>query len=38
VFVVDAGGTVRHAHRAVAGLRFRPVDELVAAVAAATAG
>lgn len=35
VFVVDAGGVVRHAHRAVAGLGFRPTDELVAAVAAA---
>jgi thioredoxin-dependent peroxiredoxin len=35
IFVVDAGGVVRHAHRAVAGLWFRPTDELVAAVAAA---
>lgn len=35
VFVVDAGGVVRHAHRAVAGLGFRPTDELVAAVDAA---
>ncbi|HET9609510.1 MAG TPA: peroxiredoxin [Acidimicrobiales bacterium] len=35
VFVVDAGGVVRHAHRAVAGLGFRPTDELIAAVAAA---
>lgn len=35
VFVVDAVGVVRHAHRAVAGLGFRPTDELVAAVAAA---
>ena len=35
VFVVDAAGVVRHAHRAVAGLGFRPTDELVAAVAAA---
>lgn len=35
IFVIDAGGVVRHAHRAVAGLWFRPTDELVAAVAAA---
>jgi peroxiredoxin Q/BCP len=35
IFVVDGGGVVRHAHRAVAGLSFRPTDELVAAVAAA---
>lgn len=37
-FVVDSEGIVRYAHRAVAGLTFRPTDELVAAVrAAATA-
>jgi peroxiredoxin Q/BCP len=35
IFVVDGAGVVRHAHRAVAGLGFRPTDELVAAVAAA---
>jgi thioredoxin-dependent peroxiredoxin len=35
IFVIDAAGIVRHAHRAVAGLWFRPTDELVAAVAAA---
>jgi thioredoxin-dependent peroxiredoxin len=29
VFVVDGGGVVRFAHRAIAGLTFRPVDELV---------
>lgn len=29
VFVVDADGTIRYAHRAIAGLSFRPVDELV---------
>ena len=34
IFVVDAGGVIRHAHRAVAGLGFRPTDELVAAVTA----
>jgi peroxiredoxin Q/BCP len=32
IFVVDGGGTVRYAHRAVAGLWFRPTDELVEAV------
>jgi peroxiredoxin Q/BCP len=35
-FVVDATGTVRYAHRAVAGLTFRSTDELVAAVEAAS--
>jgi thioredoxin-dependent peroxiredoxin len=33
VFLVDAEGVVRYRHRAVAGLSFRPTDELVAAVA-----
>ena len=37
VFVVDAGGTVAYSHRAIAGLTFRPSDELVAAVEAAKA-
>ena len=32
VFVVDADGIVRYAHRAIAGLTFRPVDELVAEI------
>ena len=36
VFVVDAAGVVRYAHRAIAGLTFRPVDELIAAVKAAS--
>lgn len=31
-FVIDGGGVVRYAHRAVAGLTFRPTEELVAAV------
>lgn len=35
VFVVDGQGVVRYAHRAIAGLTFRPVEELVAAVEAA---
>ena len=29
VFIVDAAGTVRYAHRAIAGLTFRPVGELI---------
>lgn len=32
VFVVDAKGVIRYAHRAIAGLTYRPVSELVAAV------
>ena len=32
VFVVDAEGVVRYAHRAIAGLTFRPVEELIKAV------
>ena len=35
VFVVDGEGTIRYAHRAMAGLTYRRSDELVAAVAAA---
>ncbi len=35
VFVVDSDGVIRYAHRAIAGLTFRPVDELIAAVEAA---
>lgn len=34
VFVVDGEGIIRYAHRAIAGLTFRPVEELVAAVEA----
>lgn len=37
VFVVDAGGVVRYAHRALSGLTFKPTAELVAAVEAAGA-
>ena len=36
VFVIDASGTVRYAHRSTAGLTFRPTEELLAAVEAAT--
>ena len=36
VFVIDAEGTVRYAHRAVAGLTFRSTKELVEAVKAAS--
>lgn len=35
VFVIDARGIVRYAHRAIAGLTFRPVEELVGAIRAA---
>jgi len=35
VFVVDAEGVVRYAHRAIAGLTYRPVSELIDAVKAA---
>lgn len=35
VFVVDAEGVVRYAHRAIAGLTYRPASELVDAVKAA---
>jgi len=31
-FIVDREGIVRYAHRAIAGLTFRPVDELVEAL------
>lgn len=36
VFVIDGGGVIRYAHRALAGVTFRPVAELVAAVRAAS--
>ena len=36
VFVIDAEGVVRYAHRAVAGLTFRSTEDLVAAVRAAS--
>ncbi len=32
VFVIDGDGVVRYAHRAIAGLTYRPVSELVDAV------
>ena len=35
VFVVDGSGVVRYAHRAIAGLTYRPASELVDAVRAA---
>lgn len=37
VFVVDAQGMVRYIHRAIAGLTYRPVSELVEAVRLANA-
>ncbi len=36
VFVIDAEGIVRYAHKAVAGLSFRSADELIKAVRAAS--
>jgi peroxiredoxin Q/BCP len=33
VFVLDAAGVIRYVHRSLAGLSFRPVDELVDALA-----
>jgi peroxiredoxin Q/BCP len=33
-FVIDTEGVLRYAHRALAGLTFRPTDELIAAVRA----
>lgn len=35
LFVVDASGVIRYAHRSRTGLTFKPSDELVAAVEAA---
>jgi peroxiredoxin Q/BCP len=32
VFIIDATGVVRYLHRAIAGLTFRPVSELVDAL------
>lgn len=32
VFIVDAEGVVRYAHRAIAGLTYRPVSELIDAL------
>jgi thioredoxin-dependent peroxiredoxin len=37
VFVIDGEGIVRYAHRAIAGLTYRPVSELVEAVKSASA-
>ena len=37
VFVVDAGGVVRYVHRALAGVTYRPLAELIEAVNAAKA-
>ena len=35
VFVIDAEGVIRYAHRALSGLTYRPTNELVEAVKAA---
>ncbi|MCC5953546.1 MAG: peroxiredoxin [Acidimicrobiia bacterium] len=37
VFVIDAAGVVRYAHRSTAGLTFRPTEEIVEAVREASA-
>ena len=37
VFVVDGAGVIRYAHRAIAGLTYRPASEIVEAVRAAGA-
>jgi peroxiredoxin Q/BCP len=37
VFVIDASGVVRYVHRALVGVTFRPVDELIGAISAANA-
>ncbi|MBJ7460118.1 MAG: peroxiredoxin [Ilumatobacteraceae bacterium] len=37
IFVIDASGVVRYVHRALVGVTFRPVEELVAAISAANA-
>jgi len=38
VFVIDGEGVIRYAHRAIAGLTFRPVSELIEAVKKASTG
>jgi peroxiredoxin Q/BCP len=38
VFIVDGGGVIRYVHRAIAGLTYRPVSELVGALKALPAG
>lgn len=32
VFIIDADGVIRYAHRAIAGLTYRPVNELIEAL------
>ena len=34
VFIVDPSGVIRYAHRAIAGLTYRPVSELVEVLSA----
>lgn len=38
IFILDGDGVVRYAHRAIAGLTFRPVSELIAELEKITAG
>mgnify|MGYP003552870618 FL=1 len=35
VFIVDGEGIIRYAHRAIAGLTYRPVSELIDALTSA---
>jgi peroxiredoxin Q/BCP len=35
-FIIDADGVIRYAHRAIAGLTYRPVSELIAGLDALT--
>jgi thioredoxin-dependent peroxiredoxin len=34
VFIIDGDGVIRYAHRAIAGLTYRPVSELIDALKA----
>ena len=38
IFILDGDGVIRYAHRAIAGLTFRPVSELIAELEKITAG
>ena len=38
IFILDGDGVVRYAHRAIAGLTFRPVSELIAELEKITTG
>ena len=36
VFIVDGAGVIRYAHRAIAGLTYRPISELVGVLSTLT--